>query len=180
MIKLRGCPADSLFIWYLNMKLAYKLKKDELSSYYRKMLEDDDSVFKFRWRLRLMMPAGILVLTLIVNKGILSWLLTAVACIAWFLLADNVLYPKYEKRVINAYLQKTGELQNLNVEITDHCLKVNNAVFNPVSWVMLDDMFLIVSDKKTNLLLPKRVLDGRQVTEFETMIQKMIESGVKV
>ena len=59
-------------------------------------------------------------------------------------------------------------------------MKVNNVAFKPVSMVMLDDMFLIVSDRRTNLLLPKRVLDGRQVTEFETMIQKMIESGVKV
>ena len=127
-----------------------------------------------------MMPAGILVLTLIVNKGILSWILAALVCFAWLWLADNVFYPKYEKKVISAYLKKTGELQNLNVEITDRCMKVNNVAFKPVSMVMLDDMFLIVSDRRTNLLLPKRVLDGRQVTEFETMIQKMIESGVKV
>lgn len=159
------------------MKLTYKLTKEELGSYYKKMLEDDDSVFKFRWRLRLIMPAAIIILTFIVNKGILSWLLAAAVCGLWIWIADDLLYPKYEKRVIGAYLKKTDEFQNLEVEITEQVLKVNNAVLHPVSCIRLENMILIISDRQTNLLIPDRVLDKDQSAKIESSLTKLMKDG---
>lgn len=69
------------------MELHYILTKEDISAYYEALLENDDSTFAFRWRLRLFLPLGIVVFLIFFSQAAYWWLVGAGLSAVWILIA---------------------------------------------------------------------------------------------
>ncbi|MDY3931403.1 MAG: hypothetical protein SOZ08_06865 [Erysipelotrichaceae bacterium] len=157
------------------MDLTYTLVHQDLVSYYQEMLADDEEVFRFRWRLRLLIPAGIFAIWLIVFRT-LTWFFISVAFTAlWFLLVDYVIYPQYEKRIVNHYCSDEKHLQEIHAHLDQSGVFIAGRRKALETFGELKNSFVLVFTDNTNLIVPKHVLQIEQQDEMRGILNQLQE-----
>lgn len=139
------------------MKLEYMLTSEEIREYYRLMLENDDAVVNFRWKLRLIVPAGTLVFLVFLGR---SWFWPAAALLfaaAWFAVVDHIIYPQYEMRVVNGYMKTWRGAERITVDAAGDQIRINGIKSRILNFGVFSNMMIAVLENGSNLIVPYRV-----------------------
>lgn len=154
------------------MTVEYILKAEDMKAYYRAMLENDDAVIAFRWKLRLLIPAGTVVFGLFLGK---SWILPlAIIAFAalWFAAVDHIIYPQYEKRVISGYMKEYQGMRRLKVDISNTEMHINGKCQKILRFGIFDGMTVAVLENGMNLIVPDRVFSTEnEKKSFDRMLE---------
>lgn len=155
------------------MKLEYTLKPEEIKEYYRLMLENDDAVVNFRWKLRLIVPAGTIVFLVFLGR---SWFWPVAAllfAVAWFMVVDHIIYPQYEMRVVNGYMKTWRGTEKITVDAVSNRIKINGKESKILNLGIFGNMMVAVLENGSNLIVPDRVFPTEEVkNSFAEMLRR--------
>ena len=149
--------------------LKYTLKQDELREYYETALMNDAEINKFHWKLRLFVPAGILLFLALAANTI-----GIVLIVLWIIIADTVLFKKYKKVLIGKYTDPGKlKLSEMHVVLSDKNIFVNDTEQKVYDYALFEHMIVIIFQNKTNILVPERVFKSEE--ERKTFIEGIHE-----
>ena len=154
--------------------LKYTLKQDELREYYETALMNDAEINKFHWKLRLFVPAGILLFLALAANTIVIWGIGIVLIVLWIIIADTVLFKKYKKVLIGKYTDPGKlKLSEMHVVLSDKNIFVNGTEQKVYDYALFEHMIVIIFQNKTNILVPERVFNNEE--ERKTFIEGIHE-----
>ena len=154
--------------------LKYTLKQDELREYYETALMNDAEINKFHWKLRLFVPAGILLFLALAANTIVIWGIGIVLIVLWIIIADTVLFKKYKKVLIGKYTDPGKlKLSEMHVVLSDKNIFVNDTEQKVYDYALFEHMIVIIFQNKTNILVPERVFNNKE--ERKTFIEGIHE-----
>ncbi len=156
------------------MDFKYTLKQEELKDYYATSLLYDAEVNKFHWKLRLFVPAGILLFLALAAKTIMIWAIGLALIILWIIIADKVLFAKYKKVLIDKYTDPTRlKLTEMHVVLSDKGLYLNGDKQEIYDYALYENLVVVILQNKANILIPLRLFDSKD--KFDELV-KNIES----
>lgn len=155
------------------LNLTYELNKQDLENYYKATLKSDLTVYKFRWRLRLIVPAAILLVSIFAAKSWQWWVAAVVMCIVWILVAELFIYRSYFKKTVNKLMESSKfNPQELHVKVTEKNVVIDGRTRKAADYVVIPDQCLVVLfGDKTNLIIPDRVMSDSQNIECQKLLE---------
>lgn len=145
------------------MDFKYTLKQEELKDYYATSLLYDAEVNKFHWKLRLFVPAGILLFLALAAKTITIWGVGLALIILWIIIADKVLFAKYKKVLIDKYTDPTRlKLTEMHVVLSDKGLYLNGDKQEIYDYALYENLVVVILQNKANILIPLRLFDSKE------------------
>lgn len=155
------------------MKLEYILTSEELKEYYRLMLENDDAVVNFRWKLRLIVPAGTIVFLVFLGRSWLWPVASLLFAVMWFMVVDHIIYPQYETRVVNGYMKTWRGTEKITVDAHSDRIRVNGRESRIMNLGVFGNMMVAVLENGSNLIVPDRVFPTEEEkNNFAEMLRR--------
>lgn len=160
------------------MELHYILTKEDISAYYEALLENDDSTFAFRWRLRLFLPLGIVVFLIFFSQAAYWWLAGAGLSAVWILIADRIIYPQYARRIVRKMAAANQEKIKMSVHIGADGIFANQKARQMERYMVQDQFIAIGFTDHSSLILPNHAFSSEQEkVEAVQQIQKLLPAG---
>lgn len=160
------------------MELHYILTKEDISAYYEALLENDDSTFAFRWRLRLFLPLGIAVFLIFFSQAAYWWLVGAALSALWILIADRLIYPQYAKRIVRKMTDANQENTKMSIRIVPDGIFVDQKARKMERYMVQDQFIAVGFTDHTSLILPNHAFaDEKEKMEAVQMIQNLMPTG---